>query len=53
MKDKFVQYGRNKKSIEKFRKYKLHKYKIGHTPYLECPELFLKDLVEFINETVQ
>ena len=40
MNDKFVQFDRNKKAIEKFNNYKLIKYKIGHTPYIECPDLF-------------
>jgi 4,5:9,10-diseco-3-hydroxy-5,9,17-trioxoandrosta-1(10),2-diene-4-oate hydrolase len=48
MKDKFVQFGRNRKAIEKFKDYQLIKYQIGHTPYVECPELFLKDFQEFI-----
>ena len=51
--DKFVQYGRNKKAIEKFKIYKLIKYKIGHTPYIECPELFLKDLQEYIKTNLE
>ena len=34
MNDKFVQFDRNKKAIEKFNNYKLIKYKIGHTPYI-------------------
>jgi pimeloyl-ACP methyl ester carboxylesterase len=48
MNDKFVQFGRNKKAIEKFNNYKLIKYKIGHTPYIECPDLFLKDFQEYL-----
>lgn len=52
IKDKFVQFGRNKKAIAQFNNYKLIKYEIGHTPYLECPELFLKDFQEFLNETL-
>jgi pimeloyl-ACP methyl ester carboxylesterase len=51
--DKFVQYGRNKKAIEQFNKYKLIKYKIGHTPYIECPGLFLKDLQEYITSDIE
>ena len=50
--DKFVQYNRNKKAIEQFKNYKLIKYKIGHTPYIECPELFLKDFQEYIMTNV-
>ena len=49
MDDQFVQFGRNRQAIEKFSKHKLIKYKIGHTPYIECPALFLKDLQEYIN----
>ncbi|MFN9683511.1 MAG: alpha/beta fold hydrolase [Bacteroidota bacterium] len=48
MNDKFVQFNRNKKAIEKFKNYKLIKYKIGHTPYIECPDLFLKDFQEYL-----
>ena len=48
MNDKFVQFDRNKKAIEKFNNYKLIKYKIGHTPYIECPDLFLKDFQEYL-----
>ncbi len=49
MKDKFVQFGRNKKAIEQFHKYTLLKYPIGHTPYLEMPEKFNSDFIDFIN----
>ena len=38
----------NYKAIEKFKNYKLIKYKIGHTPYIECPDLFLKDFQEYL-----
>jgi pimeloyl-ACP methyl ester carboxylesterase len=48
MNDKFVQFNRNKKAIEKFKNYKLIKYNIGHTPYIECPDLFLKDFQEYL-----
>lgn len=48
MNDKFVQFNRNKKAIEKFKNYKLIKYQIGHTPYIECPDLFLKDFQEYL-----
>jgi len=47
MNDKFVQFDRNKKAIKKFNNFKLIKYKIGHTPYIECPDLFLKDFQEY------
>lgn len=50
MNDRFVQFKRNKKAIEKFKTYKLIKYKIGHTPYIECPDLFLNDLQEYLND---
>jgi len=49
MKDKFVQFGRNKKAIKQFHNYTLLKYPIGHTPYLEMPELFNADFIDFIN----
>jgi len=49
MKDKFVQFGRNKKAIEQFQNYTLLKYPIGHTPYMEMPEKFIKDFLDFIN----
>jgi pimeloyl-ACP methyl ester carboxylesterase len=45
--DKFVQLNRNQKAIEQFKNYKLIKYEIGHTPYIECPEVFLKDFEKF------
>ncbi|MFN6336886.1 MAG: alpha/beta fold hydrolase, partial [Sphingobacteriales bacterium] len=48
MKDKFVQFGRNKKAISEFKKQNLIKYPIGHTPYIEIPERFNKDLISFI-----
>jgi pimeloyl-ACP methyl ester carboxylesterase len=48
MKDKFVQFGRNKKAISEFKKQNLIKYPIGHTPYLELPERFNNDLISFI-----
>lgn len=49
--DKFVRYGRNKKSIERFKNHKLIKYKIGHTPYVECPESFIKDFQAYFSLT--
>jgi len=49
MKDKFVQFGRNKKAIKQFHNYTLLKNPIGHTPYLEMPELFNADFIDFIN----
>jgi pimeloyl-ACP methyl ester carboxylesterase len=48
IKDKFVKFGRNKNAINQFKNYKLIKYEIGHTPYIECPDLFLKDFQEFL-----
>lgn len=52
MDDQFVQFSRNKQAIKKFSNYKLIKYKIGHTPYIECPSLFLADLQEYINTSL-
>ena len=49
MKDKFVQFGRNKNAIKQFHKYTLLEYPIGHTPYLEMPEKFNDDFIDFIN----
>jgi 4,5:9,10-diseco-3-hydroxy-5,9,17-trioxoandrosta-1(10),2-diene-4-oate hydrolase len=49
MNDKFVQFGRNKQAIKQFKNYTLIKYKIGHTPYIECPDLFLKDFQSYLN----
>jgi 4,5:9,10-diseco-3-hydroxy-5,9,17-trioxoandrosta-1(10),2-diene-4-oate hydrolase len=49
MKDKFVQFGRNKNSIKQFHNYTLLEYPIGHTPYLEMPEKFNDDFIDFIN----
>jgi pimeloyl-ACP methyl ester carboxylesterase len=48
MNDSFVQFRRNKLAIEKFNNYKLIKYQIGHTPYIECPDLFLKDFQDYL-----
>lgn len=48
MKDKFVQFGRNKRAISEFKKHTLIKYPIGHTPYIEIPERFNNDLISFI-----
>ena len=48
MKDKFVQYSRNKKAIKQFHDYTLLKYPIGHTPYLEMPNKFNDDFEIFI-----
>lgn len=48
MKDKFVQFIRNKKAIDAFSNHTLIKYSIGHTPYLEIPEKFKFDLFQFI-----
>ena len=49
MNDEFVQFGRNKQAIKQFKNYTLIKYKIGHTPYIECPDLFLKDFQAYLN----
>jgi len=49
VKDQFVRWSRNKNAIKQFKNHKIIHYKIGHTPYVECPDLFLKDFQEFIN----
>jgi pimeloyl-ACP methyl ester carboxylesterase len=49
MKDKFVQFGRNRKAIKQFLNHTLLKYPIGHTPYIEMPEMFNSDFIDFIN----
>ena len=49
MRDKIVQYRRNKKAIDQFNNHKLIKYPIGHTPYVECPDVFLKDFRQFLD----
>jgi pimeloyl-ACP methyl ester carboxylesterase len=49
MKDKFIQFGRNKKAIKQFNDYTLLKYPIGHTPYMEMSEKFNPDFIDFIN----
>lgn len=49
MKDRFVQFNRNKKAIQQFAHYKLIRYGVGHTPYIECPQEFLKDFQNFLN----
>ena len=49
-KDKFVQFSRNKQAIHKFKNHKLIKYRIGHTPYVECPDLFLEDFNNYLEE---
>lgn len=48
MKDKFVQFSRNKKAISEFKRQTLIKYPIGHTPYIELPERYNRDLISFI-----
>lgn len=52
MKDKFVQFGRNNKAIKQFHNHTLLKYPIGHTPYLEMPEKFIADFIDFINTEI-
>jgi hypothetical protein len=49
MKDKFVQFSRNVKAIKQFSNYSLLRYPIGHTPYIETPEMFKNDLLFFLN----
>ena len=50
MRDKFVRFTRNRAAIQKFNNYKLIQYQIGHTPYIECPDMFLLDFTQFIEE---
>jgi len=50
MKDRYVQLRRNIRSIKAFRNHTLIQYPIGHTPYLECPKIFLKDLLQYIDQ---
>ena len=50
IKDKIVRFGRNKKAIAQFENAQLIKYDIGHTPYVECPETFLKDFNNFLDQ---
>jgi pimeloyl-ACP methyl ester carboxylesterase len=51
MKDKYVAYGRNKKAISKFANTTVIKYQqAGHTPYVETPQLFIKDLSVFLDK---
>ena len=49
-KDKVVQLNRNKRAINMFSNKKLILYNIGHTPYVECPEDFIKDFTAFLKE---
>lgn len=50
VKDKYVQLGRNRKAIESFSNYSLVTYEAGHSPYLECPDQFIKDLEGFLKD---
>jgi pimeloyl-ACP methyl ester carboxylesterase len=51
MKDKYVAYGRNKKAISEFINATVIKYEqAGHTPYIETPQLFIKNLLTFFGE---
>jgi pimeloyl-ACP methyl ester carboxylesterase len=51
MKDKYVAYGRNKKAISQFPYATVIKYeKAGHTPYTETPQLFIKDLSNYLKK---
>jgi pimeloyl-ACP methyl ester carboxylesterase len=47
-KDKIVQLSRNKRAINMFSNKQLIQYEIGHTPYIECPDDFIKDFVDFL-----
>jgi pimeloyl-ACP methyl ester carboxylesterase len=49
-KDKVVQLSRSKSAIQKFKNYTLVKYPIGHTPYVKCPDDFLRDFEVFLNQ---
>ncbi|WP_165778760.1 alpha/beta fold hydrolase [Leptospira perolatii] len=51
--DRFIQLGRNIQAIRKFKNHKLIKYKIGHTPMLECPDRFEKDLKSFLEQNLE
>lgn len=51
MKDKYVAYGRNKKAISQFANATVIKYELaGHTPYIETPQLFITDLIAFLQK---
>lgn len=52
MKDKFVQFSRNKKAISEFTQVTLIQYPIGHTPYVEIPERFKRDFIAFVTEAL-
>ncbi|MCB1165933.1 MAG: alpha/beta hydrolase [Leptospiraceae bacterium] len=49
MKDRFVQYSRNKKSIRRFSRASVSKYRVGHCPALEAPERYMRDLCDFLD----
>jgi len=53
MKDGFVRFSRNKQAIKLFKNYTFIKYPIGHTPYIETPERFYNDLLNFIKNKCQ
>jgi pimeloyl-ACP methyl ester carboxylesterase len=51
MKDKYVAYNRNKKAISQFSNATVIKYaQAGHTPYVETPQLFIKDMLAFLGK---
>jgi pimeloyl-ACP methyl ester carboxylesterase len=50
MKDRFVRFGRNRKALSGFGNHTLMEYEIGHTPYLEAPERFQADLLDFMEK---
>lgn len=53
MYDRFLQYGRNIVALRKFRAARLLRYKIGHTPSVEDPETFSRDLAEFLGSCLK
>ncbi len=52
MRDRFVQYGRNLAALREFRQAQILRYRIGHTPSVENPEVFARDLEEFCRRCV-
>lgn len=48
--DKYVQLDRSRKAMESFANFSLVTYEAGHSPYLECPDQFIKDLESFIED---
>ncbi|TAE24303.1 MAG: alpha/beta hydrolase [Candidatus Kapaibacterium sp.] len=49
MKDKYMQFERNLPAMQEFQEYQLVKYEnLGHTPYVEQPEVFIGDVLKFL-----